>query len=114
MAPHADTNASATSTDPQWRVSSSLHSATTASTRLDQTTSVTVTLLDSSVHLLPKGIFVPTSPQKIALLLGTSSNTLSGLFALPRVIDSDSNEEIKIMARTPVPPDTVPQRTPIL
>ncbi|NWH93947.1 POK9 protein, partial [Aegithalos caudatus] len=80
---------------------------------LDLATSVTVILLDSSVHLLPTGIFGPPRCQKSGLLLGRSSTALSGLFVLPRVIDSDSNDEIKIMAWTPFPPCTVPQGTHI-
>ncbi|NXM21583.1 POK9 protein, partial [Ploceus nigricollis] len=83
------------------------------SARLDLATSITVTLLDSSVHLLPTGIFGPRGPQKSALLVGKSSTTLLGLFVLPGVIDSDSVGEIEIMAWTPFPPCTVPQCTRI-
>ncbi|NWT27837.1 POK9 protein, partial [Cardinalis cardinalis] len=80
---------------------------------LDLATSITITLLDSSVHLLPTGIFGPPGPQKRALLVGRSATTLLGLFVLPGVIDSDSVGEIKIMAWTPFPPCTVPQGTHI-
>ncbi|NXT10241.1 POK9 protein, partial [Prunella fulvescens] len=75
-------------------------------TGLDLATSITVTLLESSVHLLPTGIFGPPGPQKSALL-GRSSTTLSGLFVLPGVIDA--NDEIRIMAWSPFPPYTVPK-----
>ncbi|KFV53075.1 hypothetical protein N341_08831, partial [Tyto alba] len=78
---------------------------------LDLATSTTVTLLDSSVHLLPTGIFGPPGLQKSALLIGRSSTTLMGLFVLPGVIDSDSSSEIKIMAWTLFPPCTVPKGT---
>ncbi|NWU38602.1 POK9 protein, partial [Hylia prasina] len=81
------------------------------STGLDLATSIIVMLLDSSVHLLPTGIFGPPGPQTSALLVGRSSTTLLGLFVLPGVIDSDSVREIKIMAWTPFPPCTVPQGT---
>ncbi|NXO06131.1 POK9 protein, partial [Oriolus oriolus] len=81
------------------------------SARLDLGTSITVMLLDSSVHLLPTGIFGPPGPQRSALLLGRSSTTLSGLFVLPGTIDSDFVGEIKIMAWTPFPPCTVPKGT---
>ncbi|NXG98673.1 POK9 protein, partial [Loxia leucoptera] len=80
---------------------------------LDLATSITVTLLDSSAHLLPTGFFGPPGPQKSALLVGRSSTTLLGLFVLPGVIDSDTVREIKIMAWTPFPPCTVPQGTHI-
>ncbi|NXX59937.1 POK9 protein, partial [Scopus umbretta] len=76
---------------------------------LDLATAHTVTLLDSSVHLLPTKIAGPLPPRTQALLLGRSSTTLSGLFVLPGVIDPDSNSEIKIMAWTPFPPCTVPE-----
>ncbi|NWH90202.1 POK9 protein, partial [Aegithalos caudatus] len=84
------------------------------STGLDLATSITLTLLDSSVHLLPTGIFGPPGPQTSALLVGRSSTTILGLFVLPGVIDSDSVGEIKIMAWIPFPPCTVPQGTCIV
>ncbi|KFQ51210.1 hypothetical protein N333_11827, partial [Nestor notabilis] len=75
---------------------------------LDLATARTVTLLDSSVHLLPTNVSGPLPPKKQALLLGRSSTTLSGLFVLLGVVDCDSTGEIKIMAWTPFPPCTVP------
>ncbi|NXX37321.1 POK9 protein, partial [Nicator chloris] len=116
--PRSDTNASAdarftdaTMADTPRRITSSLHPATPGSAGLDLATSTTVTLLESSVHLLPTGIFGPPGPQKSALLIGRSSTSLSGLFVLPGVVDSDSVGEIKIMAWTPFSPCTVPQGT---
>lgn len=113
------TNASATPTDASSAdaatadtprmVASSLCPATAGSARLDLATSITVTLLDSSLHLLPTGIFRPPGPQKSALLIGRSSTTLLGLFVFPGVIDS--NYEIRIMTWTFFPPCTVPQGT---
>lgn len=88
---------------------STLRPATAGSAGLDLATTHTVTLLDSSVHLLPTGVTGPLPPQTQALLLGRSSTTLSGLFVLPGVIDSDNNTEIQIMAWTPFPPCTVPE-----
>jgi len=88
---------------------SSLHPTTAGSAGLDLATSHTVTLLDSSVHLLLTNVSAPLPPKTQALLLGRSSTTLSGLFVLPGVIDSDSTDEIKIMAWTPFPPCTVPK-----
>ncbi|KGL96894.1 hypothetical protein N301_09392, partial [Charadrius vociferus] len=79
------------------------------STGLDLATSHTVMLLDPSIHLLSTNISGPLSPRTQALLLGRSSTTLSGLFVLPEVIDSDSTNEIKIMAWTPFPPCTIPK-----
>ncbi|NXN36285.1 POK9 protein, partial [Rhinoptilus africanus] len=76
---------------------------------LDLATAHTVTLLNSSVHLLSTNVSGPLPPKTHALLLGRSSTTLSGLFVLPGVIDSDSTDEIKIMAWTPFPPCTVPK-----
>ncbi|NXV80398.1 POK9 protein, partial [Atlantisia rogersi] len=74
---------------------------------LDLATSHTVTLLDPSVHLLSTNISGSLPPRTQALLLGRSSTTLSGLFVLPGVVDSDSTDEIKIMAWTPFPPCTI-------
>ncbi|NXD05271.1 POK9 protein, partial [Certhia familiaris] len=85
----------------------------TGSAGLDLSTSITVMLLDSSLHLLPKEVFRPPGPWKSALLIGRSSTNLSELFVLPGIIDSDLVEEIKIMAWTPFPPYTVPQGTRI-
>ena len=76
---------------------------------MDLATSHTVTLLDCSVHLLSTDISGPLPPKTQALLLGRSSTTLSGLFVLPGVVDSDSTDEIKIMAWTPFPPCTIPK-----
>lgn len=76
---------------------------------MDLATTHTVTLLDSSVHLLSTGVSGPLPPKTQALLLGRSSTTLSGLFVLPGVIDPDTTDEIKIMAWTPFPPCTVPR-----
>ncbi|NWQ97137.1 POK9 protein, partial [Burhinus bistriatus] len=76
---------------------------------LDLATAHTVTLLDSSVHLLSTNISGPLPPRTQALLLGRSSTSLSGLFVLPGVIDSDSIDEIKIMAWTPFLPCTIPK-----
>ncbi|NWS48814.1 POK9 protein, partial [Probosciger aterrimus] len=76
---------------------------------LDLATSHTVMLLDSSVHLLSTNVLGPLPPRTQALLLGRSSTTLSELFVLPGVIDSDSANEIKIMAWTPFPPCTMPK-----
>ncbi|NXP08879.1 POK9 protein, partial [Thinocorus orbignyianus] len=75
---------------------------------LDLATSHTVTLLSSSVHLLPTNISGPLPPRTQALL-GKSSTTLSGLFVLTGVVDSDSTDEIKIVTWTPFPPCTIPK-----
>uniref|UniRef100_A0A8C0F993 dUTPase-like domain-containing protein n=1 Tax=Bubo bubo TaxID=30461 RepID=A0A8C0F993_BUBBB len=88
---------------------SSLRPATARSAGLDLATAHTVTLLDCSVHLLSTDISGPLPPKTQALLLGRSSTTLSGLFVLPGVIDSDSTDEIKIMAWTPFLPCTIPK-----
>ncbi|NXJ17742.1 POK9 protein, partial [Dicrurus megarhynchus] len=72
---------------------------------VDLVTSTTVTLLDPSVRWLSTGTFGP--------LLGRSSVTLSGLFVLPGVIDSDFTGEIKIMAWMPFLPCTVPRMSRI-
>ncbi|NWR03273.1 POK9 protein, partial [Paradoxornis webbianus] len=80
---------------------------------LDLATSITITLLDSSVHLLPTGVFGPPGQLMHALLLGRSSTSLMGRFVLPGVIDCDSNNEIMILAWTPRPPCTIPQGTRI-
>ncbi|NXK25949.1 POK9 protein, partial [Arenaria interpres] len=81
----------------------------TGSAGLDLATAHTVTLLDPSVHLLSTNISGPLPPRTQALLLGRSSTTLTGLFVLPGVVDSDSTDEIKIMAWTPFPPCTIPK-----
>uniref|UniRef100_A0A8B9MCQ4 dUTPase-like domain-containing protein n=1 Tax=Accipiter nisus TaxID=211598 RepID=A0A8B9MCQ4_9AVES len=107
----ADTNTAANVSTPTEGSSraSSLRPATARSAGLDLATAHTVTLLDCSVHLLSTNISGPLPPKTQALLLGRSSTTLSGLFVLPGVVDSDSTDEIKIMAWTPFPPCTVPK-----
>lgn len=60
----------------------SLQPATPGSTGLDLATSITVTLLDPSVHLLPTGISEPPGQHMHTLLLGHSSTSLMGLFSL--------------------------------
>ncbi|NXH81972.1 POK9 protein, partial [Edolisoma coerulescens] len=76
---------------------------------LDLITACTVTILDSSVHLIPTGVNGPLGQGWSALLLGHSSTTLTGLFVLPGVIDADFLGEIRIMVWTPFLPCTVPQ-----
>ncbi|NXE02452.1 POK9 protein, partial [Chaetorhynchus papuensis] len=83
------------------------------STSLDLATASTVTILDSSVHLIPTEVNGPLGQGRSALLLGHSSTTLMGLFVLPGIIDADFLGEIKIMVWTPFPPCTVPQGSKI-
>ncbi|NWV99537.1 POK9 protein, partial [Machaerirhynchus nigripectus] len=78
-----------------------------SSAGLDLPTACTVTILDSSIHLIPTGVNGPLGQGWSALLLGFSSTTLMGLFVLPGVIDADFLGEIKIMVWTPFPPCTV-------
>ncbi|NWI78419.1 POK9 protein, partial [Dryoscopus gambensis] len=80
---------------------------------VDLPTTCTVTILDSSIHLIPIGINGPLGQGWSALLLGCSSTTLKGLFVLPGVIDADFLGEIKIMVWTPFFPCTVPQDSKI-
>ncbi|NWV05407.1 POK9 protein, partial [Ptilonorhynchus violaceus] len=75
---------------------------------MDLATTTTVTLLDSSVRLLPTGIFGPLGGGRSALLLGELSTTVAKLFVLPVVIDEDYTGEIKIMVWPPFSPCTVP------
>lgn len=65
---------------------------------MDLATSITVTLLDSSVHFLPTGVSEPPGQRMHALLLGHSSTSLMGLFVLPGATDTDSDTEITIIA----------------
>ncbi|NXE02682.1 POK9 protein, partial [Chaetorhynchus papuensis] len=83
------------------------------SSGLDLATVCTVTILDSSVHLILTGVTRPLGQGRTTLLLGHSSTTLKGLFVLPGVIDADFLGEIKIMVWTPFPPCTVPQGSKI-
>ncbi|NXU16802.1 POK9 protein, partial [Pardalotus punctatus] len=85
----------------------------TSSPGADLATSHPVTLLDSSVHLLPTGVYGPLWGGTSALKLGRSSTALAGLFILPGVIDADYTGEIKIMAWTPTLPCTIPKGTQI-
>ena len=71
---------------------------------MDLATSVTVTLLDSSINLLPTGIFVSPGPRKGILLIGKASSNPAKPLVLPEVIDSNYTGEINIMAFTPFPP----------
>ncbi|KFV73287.1 hypothetical protein N307_00689, partial [Dryobates pubescens] len=77
------------------------------SARLDLATSDIVTLLDTTVHLLPTGVSGPFPVKTQALILGRSSTMISGLFVFPGVVDSDSTDKIQIMAWTPFPPRMV-------
>ncbi|NXW38519.1 POK9 protein, partial [Phaetusa simplex] len=76
---------------------------------LDLATSEPTIITDTSVCLLPTGVYGPLPRNSAALLIGRSSTTCTGLFLLPGVIDSDYKGEIKIMAWTPKPPCTIPQ-----
>lgn len=124
--PHSDTDASATPADAcsadacssdtsladvQHQHPSSLRPATAESAGLDLHTSTTVTLNNSSIHLLPTGIFGPLGPQKSALLLGKSSNSLPGLSVFPVVMDLNFKDELKIIVWTSNPPCFIPQGT---
>ncbi|NWY63283.1 POK9 protein, partial [Chionis minor] len=83
------------------------------STGVDLAATETIVLTDSSVSLVPTGVFGPLGKGKSVLLLGRSSATLQGLFVLPGLIDSDYTGESKIMVWTPTPPCSVPGGTPI-
>lgn len=121
MAPHTDTNAPAdaseqTTASPSPAATSSLlltianlQPSTAGSAGLDLATSITVTLLETSVHLLPTGIFRSPGQRMHALFIGWSSTSLMGLIVLPGVIDSDPDNENMIMAWTLQMPFTVPQ-----
>ena len=76
---------------------------------MDLAASVTITLPDSSINLLPTGIFVSPGPRKGALLIGKASSNSARPFVLPEVINYTG--EIKIMAFTPFPPCTIPKGT---
>ncbi|XP_068021319.1 deoxyuridine 5'-triphosphate nucleotidohydrolase-like [Melanerpes formicivorus] len=111
MVLRADTNHPAVTGQPDagsTRVSD-LRPATAGSAGLDLATSDTVTLLDTTVHLLPTGVSGPLPVKTGALILGRSSTTISGPFVLPGVVDSDSTDKIQIMAWTLFPPCTVPK-----
>ncbi|NXB35954.1 POK9 protein, partial [Eulacestoma nigropectus] len=71
---------------------------------LDVAAATDVTLADTTVHLIPTGIWGPLGDSQAALLLGRSSTTIQGLFVLPGIIDADYTGEIKIMLWTPTPP----------
>ncbi|NXW70646.1 POK9 protein, partial [Hirundo rustica] len=83
------------------------------STGVDLAATWAVTILDSSVPLIPMGVNGPLGQGWSALLLGHSSTTLVGLFVLPGVIDADFSGEIKIMIWTPFPPCTISQGSKI-
>ena len=80
---------------------------------MDLAVSESVTLLDTTVSLIPTGVYGPLGNGKSALLLGRSSTTLQVLFILPGVIDADYEGEIRIMAWTPVPPCSVTEGSKI-
>ncbi|NXN25077.1 POK9 protein, partial [Nycticryphes semicollaris] len=75
---------------------------------MDLATAHTVTLLDSTVHLLPTTSDSANLGKQSALIVGRSSTTLTGLFVLPGVVDADAVGNIAIMAWTPSPPCTIP------
>ncbi|NXQ42468.1 POK9 protein, partial [Catharus fuscescens] len=74
-----------------------------------------VTLLDSSVQMIPTGITGPIYHEKNsalgALLFGQSSSGLAGLIVLPGVIDADDTGEIMICAFMLNPPLTITKGT---
>ncbi|NXH87205.1 POK9 protein, partial [Edolisoma coerulescens] len=71
---------------------------------LDVAPATDVALADTTVHLIPTGIWGPLGDGRAALLLGQSSTTIQRLFVLPGIIDADYTSEIKIMLWTPTPP----------
>lgn len=75
---------------------------------MDLATSGETIIQDTSVVLIPTGIYGPLGHGRAALLIGRSSTTIRGLFVLPGVIDADFEGEIKTMAWTPMPPCTIP------
>ncbi|NXY88129.1 POK9 protein, partial [Alcedo cyanopectus] len=79
---------------------------------LDLETKHAVTLLDSSMHLVDTNFEGPLPANQVALILGRSSTTLTGLFVLPGVIDPDVTE-VKIIAWTPLPSCTIPANSQI-
>lgn len=90
-----------------------LQPATSGSASVDLPTTCTVTVLDSSAHLIPTAVNGPLEQGQSVLLLGRSSTTLLGLFVPPGVIDADFSGEIKIMVWTPFLPCTVSQGSKI-
>ncbi|XP_033930546.1 deoxyuridine 5'-triphosphate nucleotidohydrolase-like [Melopsittacus undulatus] len=86
----------------------SLRTSTSSSAGVDLATSGETIIQDTSVVLIPTGIYGPLGYGKAALLIGCCSTKIRGLFVLPGVIDADFEGETKIMVWTSVPPCTIP------
>lgn len=95
------------------RSATTLQLATSRSAEMDLATACKVTILYSSVYMIPTGVNGHLGQGKSVLLLGHSSTTLLGFFVLPRVIDADFLGEIKIMVWTPFRSCTVVQGSKI-
>lgn len=82
-----------------------LYVATPGTAGLDISTNNTVKLSDCSDFCPPTGLYGHLKPGNHILVIGRSSTSITGLFVLPGVIDSDSVGEIMIMAW--IPPATL-------
>lgn len=96
--------------DAQWKPASKVFTQQRQTVPDWTSTSTTVTLRISCVHLLPTNIFRTLKPQKATLSLGKSSTNLSGLSVPPVVTDLNINHELKVMVWTPNPSVFYPLR----
>lgn len=80
---------------------------------MDVTTAEEITLVSTQVHTVALNAHGLLGHALSALLLGRSSITLQGIFALPAVIDTDFLGQIKAMIWTPSPPVHIPKNTRI-
>ncbi|NXI59572.1 POK9 protein, partial [Chloroceryle aenea] len=82
---------------------------------LDVATAIDIMLTNDKVELIPSDIDGPLSSNKNigALLIGTSSASVKGIFVIPGVIDADYEGNIKIMAHAQLTPIWVPKGTKI-
>lgn len=80
---------------------------------IDVSTDNAITIDSLKVHKVPLEALGPIGKGLSALLLGRSSATLQGIFVHPGVIDSDYMGQICTMVSTPMPPVTIPAKTPI-
>lgn len=89
----------------------SLSAKIRGSARVDLSTKVDCTVWDNKVQKIPLNVKGLIGEGCSAILLGRSCTTLTGLFVLLGVINSDYEGIIHVMVWTPSPPVHVPSGT---
>ncbi|NXS20714.1 POK9 protein, partial [Mystacornis crossleyi] len=80
---------------------------------VDLATTISITLHDTKVQVVPSMTAGPLGHGLSALLLGRSSTSRQGIFLLSRVIDADYKGNIGIMVQALATPVHIPAQTKI-